>query len=202
VNSSSRRHPASVSILTALPLLVCGVLAAAAPAAATTFKIDAVHSSVLFKVKHFGVANVYGRFNEIAGTIEYDNAVPEKSSVQFEIRTDSVDTHAEGRDNHLKSADFFNAAQFPTIAFNSTKVEKTGETTFRVTGDLTLLGVTKPTTFEVELTGEGKHPRSQKAMIGFESHGTIQRSNWGMEFMNGPLSDEVQLILSFEAGAE
>ncbi|HVS12639.1 MAG TPA: YceI family protein [Thermoanaerobaculia bacterium] len=186
--------------LVSLTLLGLGLPAVAVPAAAASYQIDAVHSSVLFKVKHFGVANVYGRFNEIAGTIEYDDAAPESGKVELVIQAGSVDTHAEDRDNHLRSPDFFNAAQFPTITFESTKVEKAGDDTYRVTGDLTLLGVTKPVTLTVEKTGEGAHPRSQKPLIGFEARGTIRRSEWGMEFMNGPLSDEVELIIAIEAG--
>lgn len=179
------------------------LLLAALPATAqTTYTVDPVHSSVLFKVKHLGVANFYGRFNEIGGTIEYDAANPEKSSVSLEIETGSVDTHAQGRDDHLKSADFFNAAQFPTLSFASTSVEKTGEATYAVRGDLTMLGVTKPITLTVERTGEGTHPRSQKPMLGFEARGTITRSDWGMEFMNGPLSDQVELIIALETRAE
>jgi polyisoprenoid-binding protein YceI len=183
-------------------LLLAGLFAAHPAAAQTTYAIDPVHSSVLFKVKHMGVANFYGRFNEIAGTIAYDEANPEKSSVSLEIQTGSVDTHASGRDDHLKSADFFNAAQFPTLSFASTSVEKSGGTTYEVRGDLTMLGVTKPVTLTVEKTGEGTHPRSQKPMIGFEARATIARSEWGMEFMNGPLSDQVELIIALEARAQ
>jgi polyisoprenoid-binding protein YceI len=183
-------------------LLAVGLLAAAVPASATTYQIDPVHTSVLFKVKHLGVANVYGRFNEIAGSIEYDAAAPEKGRVELTIQAASVDTHAPARDEHLRSADFFNAAQFPTLAFRSTAVEKTGEDTFRVFGDLTMLGVTRPVTLEVTKTGEGTHPRRQKAMIGFEARGAIRRSEWGMEFMNGPLSDQVELIVAIEAGEQ
>jgi len=187
---------------TTFALAVLGLSLGALPVAATTYSVDAVHSSVLFKVKHFNVANVYGRFNEISGTIEFDAANPEKSTVAVEIKTGSVDTHEQGRDDHLKSADFFNAAQFPTITFESKAVEKTGDSTFAVRGDLTMLGVTKPVVLSVEKTGEGTHPRSQKPLIGFEARTTIERAAWGMEFMNGPVSNEVELILAIEARVE
>src|SRR5687768_12531453 len=94
-------------------LLTTALLPFTAVRAADSYQIDAVHSSVLFKIKHLGVADFYGRFNDVSGTVSFDNADPSKSSVALEVKVESVDTHNEKRDQHLKSPDFFNSKQFP-----------------------------------------------------------------------------------------
>src|SRR4030081_840864 len=113
--------------------------------AADTFKVDPVHSFVLFSVQHLGIANTYGRFNDISGTVVFDKDNPAKSSVEVSVPLDSLDTHNSIRDRSLKSPDFFNAKQFPTMTFKSTKVEGSGDT-LEVSGDITIRGVTKPLT--------------------------------------------------------
>lgn len=173
----------------------------AAPVAAASYQVDSTHSSVVFKVKHLGTANFYGRFNGITGTLDFDPANPTAAKVNVEIPTQNVDTGNTQRDDHLRSPDFFDAKQFPTMSFASTKVTKTGEHAYDVTGNLTLHGVTKPVTLKVEHTGSGKHPRSGKDLIGFEARATIKRSDFGMQFMVGPLSDDVEIILAIEAPA-
>jgi polyisoprenoid-binding protein YceI len=94
---------------------------------ADTFKIDPVHSSVIFSIKHLGVTDFYGRFNDVSGTVVFDKADPSKSSVEVTVPVESVDTKNEKRDQHLKSPDFFNAKQFPMIIFKS-EVETSGDT--------------------------------------------------------------------------
>src|SRR4029077_12552742 len=94
--------------------------------AADTFKIDAVHSFVVFSVQHLGIANTYGRFNDISGTVVFDKDNPSKSSVELSVPIESLDTHNSIRDKSLKSPDFFDAKQFPTLTFKSTKVEGSG----------------------------------------------------------------------------
>ena len=170
----------------------------AAPAA---FKIDPVHSSVIFRVKHMNVSYFWGRFNDIAGTVAWDAAKPEASSFDVQIKTESVDSKDPKRDNHLKSPDFFNAKQFPTLAFKSKSVKKLDDTTFEVGGDLTLHGVTKPLTAKVEMTGTGKGMRGG-SLVGFETTFEIKRSDFGMNFMKGPLGDDVRIVVSLEAGHE
>lgn len=171
----------------------------AGSAGATTFTVDAAHSSVVFKAKHLGASNFYGAFDTVTGSIVFDENNPATASVTLEIPTAGINSRNENRDNHLKSPDFFNAAQFPAIKFTSTNVSKTGANTYRVTGDLDLHGVTKSITAEVEHTGSGKHPRSGKALVGFEARFTINRSDFGMNYMVGPLSDEIGLIIAVEA---
>src|SRR5437762_14145242 len=115
--------------------------------AADTFKVDPVHSFVLFSVQHLGIANTYGRFNDISGIVVFDRDNPSNSSVELSVPVESLDTNNAIRERSLKSPDFFNAKQFPTITFKSTKIEGSGDT-LKVSGDLTLRGVTKPLTVE------------------------------------------------------
>ncbi len=184
-----------------LGALAVGLLATVtAPASAETFQIDAVHSAVLFRVGHFNTSKVWGRFNDISGTVVFDPASPAAGSVKLEIKTESVDTHSENRDRHLKSPDFFNAVEFPVISFESTKIEVASEHKYNVTGVLNLHGVKKTITLPVEHTGSGKHPRSGKEIVGFEARLTVKRSDFGMNFMVGPVTDEVDLIIAVEAG--
>ena len=164
--------------------------------AADTFKIDPVHSSVVFSVMHLGVSNFYGRFNDVSGTVVLDKEDPSKSSVDLTIPVERVDTHNEKRDQHLKSPDFFNAKQFPVMTFKSKKVEASGDT-YKVTGELTLHGVTKPLTLEVKKSGEGKGMEGE-IRGGGETHFTIKRSDYGMNFMQGPLGDEINIVVSLE----
>lgn len=168
-------------------------------AAAEGFKIDAVHSAVIFSIKHQGVAFNYGRFNDISGTFNLDAAAPESSAIDVTVKTDSIDTGNAKRDGHLKSGDFFSAKEFPTLTFKSKSVKKSSDTKFEVTGELTLRGQTKPLTVNAELTGTGKGQRGEVA--GMRTIFTIKRSDFGMDFMQGKgLADEVELIVSLEGG--
>jgi polyisoprenoid-binding protein YceI len=167
---------------------------------ADTYKVDPTHSSVIFSIKHMGVSDFYGAFKQISGTVAFDPADASKSSVELTIPVESVDTRNEKRDQHLKSPDFFNAAQFPTITFKSSKVEATGST-YKVSGDLTLHGVTKPVTVEFKKGGETKGQKGE-VKTGGETHFTIKRGDYDMKFMNGPLGDDVNIIISLEGTKE
>jgi polyisoprenoid-binding protein YceI len=163
--------------------------------AADTFKLDAVHSFVMFSVQHLGIANTYGRFNDISGTVVFDKDDPSKSSVELSVPVESLDTHNSIRDKSLKSPDFFDVKKFPTMTFRSTKVE--GVETLRVSGDLTIHGVTKPVTVDFKKGGEGKGVFGEMRGGG-ETHFTIKRSDFGMNFEQGAVGDEVDIILSLE----
>jgi polyisoprenoid-binding protein YceI len=163
---------------------------------ADTFKIDPVHSSIAFSIKHLGVTDFYGRFNDVSGQVVFDKADPSKSSVEVTIPVESIDTHNEKRDKDLKGPDFFNAKQFPTIVFKSKSVEGTGDT-YKATGDLTLHGVTKPLTLEIKSGTDGKGMEGE-IRGGGEARFTIKRSDFGMNFMQGGLGDEVTVLLSLE----
>ena len=164
--------------------------------AADTFKLDAVHSFVLFNLQHLGIANTYGRFNDIAGTVVFDKDNPSKSSVELSVPVESLDTHNSIRDRSVKGPDFFDAKQFPTMTFKSTKVEGSGDT-LKVSGDLTIHGVTKPMTVDFKKGGEGKGVFGEMRGGG-ETRFTIRRSDFGMNFQQGAIGDEVNMILSLE----
>jgi polyisoprenoid-binding protein YceI len=182
-------------------LILAAILSSLGLAAhADTFKIDPVHSSIIFSIKHFGVADFYGRFNDLSGKVVFDKADPSKSSVEVTVPVESLDTKNEKRDQHLKSPDFFNAKQFPVMVFKSKKVEASGDT-YNVTGDLTLHGVTKPLTLEIKKGTEAKGMEDE-IRGGGETHFTVKRSDFGMNFMQGPLGDEVKVVLSLEGVKE
>lgn len=170
--------------------------------AADVYRVDTVHSSLLFRVKRLDVVNVYGRFNGLQGKLVVDPDNPGLSSVELEVKSENVDTNNERRDNHLRSPDFFNAIQFPVISFKSTKIRKLAENRYEVTGDLNLHGVTRSVSATIEQTGFGKDPRRGTPLIGFETTFRIKRSDFGMNFMQGPLSDEVELIVAVHGVGE
>jgi polyisoprenoid-binding protein YceI len=176
-------------------LLVAGVAAAGA----ATYEVDAIHSTVIFRAKRMGVVYVYGRFGDLKGSIELPGEDLTQGSISLVIQTASVDSGNERRDNHLRSPDFLNATQIPTMSFESSAVRKTGETSYEVTGELSLHGVKKQITVPVELVGSGEDPRSGAKLIGFEGDFTVNRSDYGMSFMVGPISEEVGVRLAIQA---
>ena len=184
-----------------LALLIIGFTGSTQLAdAADTYEIDTAHSMILFRAKHKGISYNYGRFNEFTGKITMDETDISKSIVEFEIKTASVDTANNKRDQHLRSPDFFSAKQFPVITFKSTKVNtKEGEEDMlEVTGDIEILGVNKSITVDVAITGRGKGQRGE-SLIGFESVFTIKRSEFGMTFGTEFASDDIRLIVTIEA---
>jgi polyisoprenoid-binding protein YceI len=118
--------------------------------------------------------------------------------VEVSIKADSVDTHNTKRNDHLKSQDFFNVGKFPTLSFTSKSIAKAGETTFDVTGDMTIHGQTKPVTLKLEKTGESKSSQMGER-VGYETVFTVKRSDYGMTFMPDALGDEVRVMIALEA---
>lgn len=187
---------ALLGVLSAPLFLPASRATVAAPADPVSYEVDTVHSSVVFKVKHMNVSWFYGRFNDVKGTIVYDEKKPEASSVTVEIATESVDTKAENRDKHLQSPDFFSAKEFPTMTFKSKSVKKGEKGKLAVAGELTLHGVTKPLTCEVELVGTAKSQKGELA--GFETSFTIKREDFGMKNMLENLGNDVHVTVSLE----
>jgi polyisoprenoid-binding protein YceI len=185
-----------------LLVAAAGLLLATLPAGAANFTIDPVHSSAIFKVQHFGAANFYGVFRDISGSLAYDADDPAGLSIQVTLKADSVDTRYERRDTHVKSPDFLSAAEFPTITFVSTSVEPAGDGVYTVTGNLTLRGVTKQIQVTARRTGDSKHPQSGKRLVGFESRFTVDRTDYGVSFMAGPVSQDVEFLIAVEADGE
>lgn len=164
------RHLLTLTLLAALPLF-------AQTPATETFTADKAHSTATFKVRHI-VSNVVGQFRDFTVDVNIDRATPAKSSVEFTIQTASVDTGNTNRDNHLRTADFFDVVKFPTMTFKSTAVTAKSKTDFEVTGDLTLHGVTKRITLPVAFLGFSKTAKGEKA--GFEIETTINRKDYGV----------------------
>lgn len=180
------------------PAVATAPAAASAPSAAA-FDIDAVHSTVIFRIKHMNVAYNYGRFNDIKGTFLLDSANPSASVIDVTVNVDSVDTANADRDKHLRSPDFFSSKEYPTMSFKSTSINKTADDTFEVAGDLTFRGQTKPISVTMKHTGTGPGRRGGE-VSGAETTFTIKRSEWGMNFLPGALGDEVTLTVALEGG--
>src|SRR2546430_738725 len=161
--------------------------------AADTFKVDPVHTFVLFSVQHLGIANTYGRFNDISGTVVFHKDNPSKSSVELSVPVESLDTHNSVRERSLKSPDFFDAKQFPTITFKSTKIEGSGDT-LKVSGDLTIRGVTKPVTVDFKKGGEGKGVFGEMRGGG-GTRFMIKRSDFGMNLATANASVRPRAIV-------
>ena len=164
---------------------------------AETYKVDPVHTSIIFRVKHLETAYAFGRINGPSGSFVFDESAPSKNAIEIQAEAKNVDTAVEKRDNHLRSPDFFNAAEHPLVSFKSKSVKKLSEKTYEVSGDFTLLGKTRPITVEVHDTGAGKDPWGNFRR-GFETSFSIKRSDYGMDFMIGGVSDEVNLTVSVE----
>jgi polyisoprenoid-binding protein YceI len=169
-----------------------------ASSAAETFEVDPVHSSVVFRVRHAGVANFYGLFDEVTGTVVLDPADPSKSSVEVEIDAESVNTGNEKRDQHVRSPDFVSAKEFPTISFRSTKVARKGDG-WAVTGDLELHGVTKSLTADAVEVGRGETMLGDYR-AGFEARFEIDPRDFKIAFLANEkaLGPGMGLIVSLE----
>ncbi|HEX8325264.1 MAG TPA: YceI family protein [Tepidisphaeraceae bacterium] len=180
------------------PLTVLALLAVmtAAPAFAQTFAIDPVHTSLLFKVKHFDTSNFYGRFRRVGGNVTVTDGRP--SALEVTAEADSVDTNNRDRDAHLAGPDFFDAKQFPAITFKAKTFTPAGEAAFKVDGDLTLHGVTKPVTVTLTRTGQGKNVKGTD-IVGYETTLTIRRTDFGVSgYVSQGIGDDVTLIVSIE----
>lgn len=162
---------------------------------AGTYAVDPNHTQIQFTVDHFGVSNYFGIFGGATGEMTLDPARPSAARVAIEIPIDALVTTSERLNTHLKAPDFFDAARFPTATFRSTAVAVHG-THARISGDLTLRGVTKPVVLDARFTGAGPHPMNHKLQVGFEATTTIKRSDFGVSYGLGLVSDEVPLRIT------
>jgi polyisoprenoid-binding protein YceI len=188
-----------------LRLTLVLLAALAAPAfAQSTWEIDPAHSNVQFGVRHMMISTVRGKFTKFAATATGDEKDPAHAAVQASIDVASIDTGDEKRDAHLKSPDFFDAEKFPTITFKSTKVEAAGDRAFKLHGDLTMHGVTKPVVLDVEATPEVKGMRGE-TRAGARATGKVNRKDFGINWsksMDGGgvvVGDEVDVTIDVEA---
>ncbi len=184
--------------LAAMSLAACAVMGLGMAIAGDDYKIDAVHSGVTFQIRHMDISWIPGRFNQFAGEFTLDPSDPGKSSFKMTIKPDSVNTNNAQRDGHLKSPDFFNTKQYPTIEFTSTSVAP-AEGGFEVTGNLTFHGETKPLTFVLKGGKTAEMKGVQRT--GYTTNFTIKRSDFGVAKKVGPqmLGDDVFVNISFEA---
>ncbi len=173
---------------------------ASAAAATATWKVDAVHSSVVFRIKHGGTSYFWGRFNDPAGEINIDESDLASSLVKIELQAEKIDTANQGRDNHLRGPDFFNAKQYPTTTFTGTGAKRVSDGVYEVSGELTLLGKSRPLTVRLEKTGSiADHPR-MGTREGWESTFVIKRTDFGMDYgvEAGALGDEVKVVVGLQ----
>jgi Uncharacterized conserved protein len=180
---------------------LAGLLAAAgaANAAPVTYKLDPGHTMVLFSWNHFGFSNPSANLGNVDGTLVYDEKDPTKATVEATLPLTGLDTFVPKLDEHLKSADFLDAAKYPTVTFKSTKVAAAGKGKLKVTGDLTVHGVTKPVTLDVTLNKVGPHPMMKVQTVGFDATATIKRSDFGVGAYVPNVSDEIKIHITTEA---
>jgi polyisoprenoid-binding protein YceI len=168
------------------------------------WNLDVAHSSIDFAIRHMMVSKVKGAFRNFEANIEADLEDLTTASIEFSVDVNSVDTRNEDRDNHLRSADFFDVEHFPKMTFKSTEISKKSPGEYEVTGDLTIRGKTNPETFIVSYEGSGKDPWGNEK-VGFEAHGSISRSEYGLTWntaleTGGVLvADQVQISLDVQA---
>jgi len=185
----------AIAIVVALPLL----------AHADTWQIDPAHTNVEFTVRHMMISNVKGQFQKTSGAISAEGNDPSTAKIDATIDASSIDTRVEKRDGHLKSPDFLDVAKFPTITFKSTKVETAGPNKWKVTGDLTLHGVTKPVVLDVEAAGPPIHDPMGNTRAGASATTKINRSDFGLTWNKAleaggvMVGDEVAISIDVEA---
>ena len=195
-----------------MPKVLAAIILAAVPlavsAASETYTLDPTHTSVLFAIDHLGLSTVHGRFDKFAGKFAIDHAA-KKGDVELTVDTSSVDTNdndkgtrQRSRDEHLRSADFFNAAEFPKMTYKSTNVVFSGGNPTTVEGNLTMLGVTKPVSLKVDRFKCNPATATAKERCGGDASGKVKRSDFGMSRGVPQIGDELVLTVSFEANKD
>jgi polyisoprenoid-binding protein YceI len=177
------------------------VLSTGSALAAETYKLDPVHTQVTFFVSHMGFSNSSGRFHLSEGEVTLDENAPSQASVHVTIPTKTLDMGDATWTQHVSDPRFFDVAKYPTMTFKSTKVEAAGVGQLKVTGDLTLRGVTKSVVLDTKINKVGKHPMSQKPAAGFSATTKIKRSDFGMTQSVPMISDEVEIRIETEGAA-
>lgn len=173
--------------------------ASAASAEPVKYVLDPSHSQIVFSYQHLGYSTTTGMYSGFDGTIMFDEAEPADSSVEVSFPTDSLYTGWAERTAHFLTGDFFGAEENPTISFVSTGIEVTGDTTGKITGDLTINGITKPVVLDAEMTQNMEHPMAGKPWVGFDAETTVLRSDFDMGMYAPYVSDEVTIAISIEA---
>jgi polyisoprenoid-binding protein YceI len=185
--------------LLALTLGVLSLAGASAQAQTSTWAIDPAHSSVTFEVRHMAVSNIHGSITGVTGTVTLNEKDITRSSVNAAIDTNTLTTNVDARDKHLKSPDFFDVAKYPQIVFKSTSLTQSGGK-LQLTGDLTLTGVTKSITFDLDGPAPPQTAKDGKTRSGFSATGILKRSdfNFGPKFAPPMLGDDVKFTIDVE----
>lgn len=181
-------------------LVLAGLLGAAVSvqAAPVTYKLDPNHTMVLFSWNHFGFSNPTANLGLGEGTLVFDEQHPAKSSVEVTLPLANLDTHVPALDEHLKKPDFFDADKFPMATFKSSKVQALGGHKFKVTGNLTVHGVTRPVVLNATLNKLGAHPMTKAQSIGFDATASIKRSDFGVGAYVPSVSDAITIRITTE----
>jgi len=181
-----------------LLLVVCIAVLPLNSLLAADYTVDPGHTYVSFAINHLGFSTMRGKFDQQSGKMAYDPA-SKKASVTIEIDAASIDTGHDKRDEHLRSPDFLNAVENPTITFKSNKTGWNGSTLESITGDLTVLGVSKSVTLKVNAINCGEHPFNKKQVCGFDAAGSIKRSDYGVNYGLPAIGEVLDLHIELEA---
>lgn len=184
-------------LASAISMTLIGSVHASEESGTYDFDNEKSHQFITFKISHLGYSWLYGRFNDFDGEFTYDAENPENSSVNVTIDTPSVDSNHAERDKHLRSEDFLHVSEYPEASFQSTRVEVDEEGEADIIGDLTLRGVTREVTLDVEMLGHGKDPWGGYR-VGFEAETELRLEDFGIPMSLGKASETVKIIISLE----
>lgn len=183
-------------------VMASALVARAAAAEPARYELDPAHTTIAFLVEHAGYAKTLGQFLRATGSYTFDDAAGLVSDVRVVVETASVDTHHEARDRHLASRDFLNSESHPEMVFTAASARRTSESTFVVTGELSLLGTRRPLTLDATLNKSAPYPFGDRAeAMGVSARGTLKRSEFGMTYgvADDLVGDEVEIVIEFEA---
>ncbi|MGZ7881432.1 YceI family protein [Acinetobacter soli] len=186
------------SLFLGLAVAISSTLALAAP---VDYKIDPTHTATVFSWNHFGFSTPSANFSDIQGVIKVDNAKPANSSVDVTIPVSSVNTNVPALDKEFQQEGWFNAAKYPNITFKSTKVETKDKKHFKITGNLTVKGITKPVVLDAVLNKQGEHPMAKVPAIGFNATTSFNRSEFGIGNYVPNVGDKITVNITTEATA-
>jgi polyisoprenoid-binding protein YceI len=198
-------RPFSGRGLAMIAVIAAGLFPRPDEASAATYVIDKTSTYVGFSWNRLGLSRQQGRFTDFSGVVSFDPQKPNDGTVDVTINTGSIQTGVDALDKHLRTSDFFDAANHRTMAFKSTSAEKTGERSGLITGELTILGITKPVVLDVTWNFTGEHPLGainssfkDKTVSAFSARGLIKRSDWGMTRAAPLMSDEIEISIEVE----
>ncbi len=200
--TSSMTRLLSVSILVATlgaaPAWAAGASTDIKTAPTGVYQIDPAHTSVSFKINHLGFSHFTGRFDKAEGVLNMNSATPEKSTLDVTVYPNSVNTNSAKLDEELRGDKYFDVVKNARASFHATKIERTSATTGKITGELTLLGVTKPLVLDASFVGTGEHPFTHKQVVGFSATSTLHRSEFGLTALVPMVGDDVTLQIETE----